>query len=159
MLMKWTALVITFRPSAGEKAETAKQRLEQKNALLLSLCAPGVEVEREPGAHVAVCARAVPLVHRRPPPSSAGAKVRGDGRQMSRDWWWSAGQESLSISCREVVSSPWLPQRSRVKGPVRAITSPTLTGNFPHRSDISVCTPRPPAAAPLPSSTSQPVTR
>lgn len=33
MLMKWTASVITFKPSAREKVETAKQRLEQKDAV------------------------------------------------------------------------------------------------------------------------------
>lgn len=36
--MKWTASVITFKPSAREKVETAKQRLEQKDAVLLSVC-------------------------------------------------------------------------------------------------------------------------
>jgi len=32
--MKWTASVITFKPSAREKVETAKQRLAQKAAEL-----------------------------------------------------------------------------------------------------------------------------
>ncbi|CAG10730.1 unnamed protein product [Tetraodon nigroviridis] len=38
---KWRPESFFRRPSAGEKAETAKQRLEQKSALLLSLCTQG----------------------------------------------------------------------------------------------------------------------
>lgn len=101
MLMKWTALVITFRPSAGEKAETAKQRLEQKNALLLSLCARRSGGRNrtgrvfEEGVHVGVRARTGPPVHSRPPSLSAGGEVRGDGMQMTTDLWsvFSAGED------------------------------------------------------------------
>lgn len=35
MLMKWTALVITFKPSARENIELAKQRRKQRDAVLL----------------------------------------------------------------------------------------------------------------------------
>lgn len=106
MLMKWTALVITFRPSAGEKAETAKQRLEQKSALLLSLCTQGSGGRNRTGrvcgegVHVGVCARTGPPVHSQPPSRSAGAEVRGDGMQMTTDWGsvFSGGEDLCPLS-------------------------------------------------------------
>lgn len=89
MLMKWTALVITFRPSAGEEAEAAKQKLEQKNALPLSCVGRsggGNRTGRAFEAGLRECVTDSP-VHSRPPSPSAGGRseVAGDAVSIAAE--------------------------------------------------------------------------
>lgn len=87
MLMKWTALVITFRPSAGEEAETAKQKLEQKNALPLSCVGRSGGGNRTGPAFEAGLRECVrPHRFARSQPSAVATcwrEVRGDGAQTA----------------------------------------------------------------------------